>query len=271
MFKRIVVPVDFSDAAMNAVNYAARMGAESGAELLLFHAVQAAIPDPYVPAYYITDVSGEQAGAARESMDKLMARLKADYALPVTGEIAMGDITTSLSDYATNEKADLVVMGTHGASHWLEKLMGTNTGNVVYQLGMPLLVVPEGSVWKGFRHLLCASDFSGSEASIAEALLDFAERHQPDLTFVHVKQEGETISTFNREQLESYINRNLNMAFVEKEGEHVVETLRETALERNADVIVIQARHHSWAWRIFHKSMSRELADTSEVPVLIIH
>lgn len=98
MFKRIVVPVDFSDAAMNAVNYAARMGAESGAELFLFHAVQAAIPDPYVPAYYITDVSGEQAGAARESMDKLIERLKADYTIPVSGEIAMGDVTTSLSD-----------------------------------------------------------------------------------------------------------------------------------------------------------------------------
>lgn len=271
MFKRIVVPVDFSDAAVNAVNYAARMGSESGAELLLFHAVQAAIPDPYVPAYYITDVSGEQAGAARASLDKLIERLKSDYTLPVSGEIVMGDITASLSDYAANQKADLVVMGTHGAHHWLEKLMGTNTGNVVYQLGMPLLVVPEGSTWKGFRHLLCASDFSGSETSIAEALLDFAERHQPDITFVHVRQPGETISSFNKEQLEGYINRNLNMAFVEKEGQQVVETLRETALERNADVIVIQARHHSWTWRIFHKSMSRELADTSEVPVLIIH
>ncbi len=271
MFKRIVVPVDFSEAAMNAVNYAASLGSESGAELLLFHAIQAAIPDPYVPAYYLTDVSGEQAGAAKESMDKLIDRLKADFALPVSGEIAIGDIITSLSHYATNEKADLVVMGTHGARHWLERLMGTNTGNVVYQLGMPLLVVPEGTTWKGFRHLLCASDFSGSETSIAEALLDFAERHQPEITFVHVKQAGETISTFNKEQLERYVNRNLNMAFIEKEGQHVVETLRETALERNADVIVIQAHHHSWAWRIFHKSMSRELADTSEVPVLIIH
>jgi len=271
MFKRIVVPVDFSDTAMNAVNYAARMGSESGAELLLFHAVQAAIPDPYVPAYYITDVSNEQAGAAKESMDKLVKRLKADYALPVSSEIAIGDISGSLADYANREKADLVVMGTHGARHWLEKLMGTNTGNVVYHLGMPLLVVPEGSVWKGFKHLLCASDFSGSESNIAEALLEFAERHQPDITFLHVKQAGETVSTFNKEQLENYVNRNLNMAFIEKEGQHVVETLRETALERNADVIVIQARHHNWAWRIFNKSMSRELADTSEVPVLIIH
>lgn len=271
MFKRIVVPVDFSDTAMNAVNYAARMGSESGAELLLFHAVQAAIPDPYVPAYYITDVSNEQAGAAKESMAKLVKRLKADYALPVSSEIAIGDISGSLADYANREKADLVVMGTHGARHWLEKLMGTNTGNVVYHLGMPLLVVPEGSVWKGFKHLLCASDFSGSESNIAEALLEFAERHQPDITFLHVKQAGETVSTFNKEQLENYVNRNLNMAFIEKEGQHVVETLRETALERNADVIVIQARHHNWAWRIFNKSMSRELADTSEVPVLIIH
>jgi nucleotide-binding universal stress UspA family protein len=218
MFKRLVVPMDFSEAAVNAAHYAAHLAAESNGELLLFHAVQTAIPDPYVPAYYISDVSSEQAGTAQEQMDSLTQRLKESFGIKVSGEVAIGDITASLADFSREQEADVVVMGTHGAHHWLEKLVGTNTTNVVNNLDMPLLVVPEGTSWKGFSHLLCASDFSGSEENIAEALLNFAIKHQPEITFVHVRHGHEEVSQFNRDRLQDYVNRNLNMKFIEKTG-----------------------------------------------------
>jgi len=271
MFQHVLVPVDFSSVSVNAVHYAARMLSAHGGSLRLRHAVNASIPDPYVPAYYARDVAKEQSVTSSAELESLARTLRADYGIQVEAEVVIGDLSGTLADQVKKHHAQLVVMGTHGAQNWLDRLSGTNTESVVNHLDCPLLVIPSDANWKPWKLIACATDYSGGEESLAESLLAYAMAEHPQIVFIHISNKHESISGFNKNILQEYVNRNLNLEMLERNGEDPVTGIAETAAERNADLLVVQALHRDWSDRLLHSSVARKLSAHSSLPLLIIH
>lgn len=271
MFQQVIVPVDFSSVSVNAVHYAARMLAAHGGKLRLMHAVNTAIPDPYVPAYYTMDAAKEQSASSSAELETLARSIRADYGIQVEAEVIIGDLSGSLSDQIQKHRAELVVMGTHGAENWLDRMAGTNTEAMVNHLDCPLLVIPDGVVWKPWKNIACATDYSGAEESIAESLMAYTMTEQPQMLFIHVSRPGEKVSAFNKELLQQYINRNLNLELLECGGDSITATVLETANTRKSDLLVVQAMHRDWPDRFLHRSVVKQLAAHPTLPLLIIH
>jgi nucleotide-binding universal stress UspA family protein len=271
MFKRILVPVDFSPKSTRAVQYAAKMMAMHGGTLYLMHAVNTAIPDPYVPAYYTLDAAREQSEASGSELEALARSIRADYGVPVETAVLIGDLSGSLNDQVQQKQADLVVMGTHGAKNWLDRLSGTHTELMVNHLPVPLLVVPESGTWQPWNVIACGTDYTGSEEALSESLLAFAAADQPQIVFIHVHRGEEQDASFPKQLLQQYVNRNLNLELLEVSGESIAKVLLETAQNRKAALLVVQALHREWSERLLHKSVAKTLATTTELPLLIIH
>ncbi len=271
MFQQVIIPIDFSPVSLNAVHYTARMLAAHGGRLRLMHAVIAAIPDPYVPAYYAMDAAKEQSQSSGTELETLARSIRADYGIQVEAEVIIGDLSGALNDQVKKHRADLVVMGTRGAQNWLDRFSGTNTESVVNHLDCPLLIVPDGIPWKPWKYIACATEYSGAEESIAESLLAYAMAEHPRILFVHVLKGKESISGFNKELLQQYVNRNLNLELLECSGDEVAATLLDTAAERKVDLLVVQAMHREWSERLMHRSVARQLAAHPTLPMLIIH
>jgi nucleotide-binding universal stress UspA family protein len=271
MFQQVLVPVDFSPVSVNAVQYAARMLASHGGKMRLMHAVNTSIPDPYVPAYYTMDAAKKQSESSNAELESLARSIRADYGIQVEAEVLIGDLSGSLNDLVQKHRTELVVMGTHGVQNWLDRMSGTNTEALVNHLDCPLLVVPDGVIWKPWKNIACATDYSGAEEGIAESLLAYAITEHPQIQFIHVSRPGEKISSFNKELLQQYINRNLNLELIECAGDSVTGSVLETAGARKADLLVVQAMHRDWPDRFLHRSVVRQLAAHPTLPLLIIH
>ncbi len=271
MFKCILIPVDFSQASTRAVQYAAKMMSLHGGALHLMHAVNAAIPDPYVPAYYTLDASREQMAASSADLEAMARSIRADYGVKVETSVLVGDLSGSLNDQVQNHQADLVVMGTHGVQNWFDRLSGTHTELMVNHLSVPLLVVPESASWTSWNVLAFGTDYSGSEETLSESLLAFAAADHPQIVFIHVRNSDKPESSFPKKLLQQYVNRNLNLELLEVNGESVARELQEAAKSRKAALLVVQARHREWSERLLHKSVAKTLATTTEIPLLIIH
>src|SRR6266568_2122240 len=125
-WKRILCPVDFSDASRAAMEVAADLARRFGGDLVLLHAYP-------VPGYTFPD------GSVVAS-PKMMQEL-ADQAKRVTVETAIGEPAAEILEVAKARGADLVVMGTHGRTGLEHALMGSIAERVVRRALAPVLTV----------------------------------------------------------------------------------------------------------------------------------
>jgi universal stress protein A len=144
MIKRILVPVDFSDPSLQALDYAIELGRRLKAELIVLHAVE--------PVYYPTagDISGiaydvglvyqelERAGHAQ--LSRLAATLRARR-VAVRALLLVGTAHRVITETAKKLKADLIVMSTHGRTGLLHVLMGSVAERVVRTAVCPVMTV----------------------------------------------------------------------------------------------------------------------------------
>jgi hypothetical protein len=54
-----------------------------------------------------------------------------------------GDLMYNIKEIIKKDKIDYIVMGTSGATGWKEAFLGTNTGEAIVNLSVPVLSVPK--------------------------------------------------------------------------------------------------------------------------------
>jgi len=141
-YSKIVVPVDFSDWSAEAVRHARELAARYNAPLHLLHVIErwppaASVTDELYPMYhqYVERLNAQ----ATKQLDELAASLSGS--IPITHVTRAGNVPDEIVKYATDEHADLIVLGTHGRSglsHWL---LGSDAEKVVRTAPCPVLVV----------------------------------------------------------------------------------------------------------------------------------
>ena len=145
LFYRIVVPTDFSDCAEDAWGLAQRLAAVSGAELVLVHVlVEAPL---FSEGPFTMDRVRKVYETARtwgqESLDTWMAEAQAK-GLKARVALRTGVPYREIVDLVTDERADLVVIGTHGRGGIDRALLGSVADRVVRLAPCPVLTVRAG-------------------------------------------------------------------------------------------------------------------------------
>ncbi len=143
MFKRILCPMDFSDASLKALEYALSLAKEADAELLLMHVIEG-LPD--APDWQ------ERSGPAvseylRMSKEHGLARLKA--AVPEDAQtwckpetlLATGKPYDAILRTIAERGVRLVVMGIHGRNPVDRFFFGSTTTHVVRAATCPVLTL----------------------------------------------------------------------------------------------------------------------------------
>jgi nucleotide-binding universal stress UspA family protein len=103
--------------------------------------------------------------------------------------VDVGDPTSRILDRAARLPADLIVIGTHGASGFQHLVLGSVTEKVLRQASCPVLTVPPRSQATShlpFRRILCAIDFSDSSLAGVQFAASLAEESRAALTLLHV-------------------------------------------------------------------------------------
>jgi nucleotide-binding universal stress UspA family protein len=144
IFHRIVVPTDFSSCADAGWMLARRMAAEFGSELILVHVlVEAPL---FFEGPFNTGHTRDVFAAARGWGERGLAeRVEAARAagLHVRSELRTGKPHAEIVALATDAKADLVVIGTHGRDGLNRALLGSVADRVVHFAPCPVLTVRE--------------------------------------------------------------------------------------------------------------------------------
>ena len=137
--RRILAPVDFSDASRDALDYASAFARLLKARLTVLHSVEA----PELPrrlAAFAHRVKATALDQAREDVTEFAARA-ASAADKLATEIVAGGPRDEIIRALSRLKADLVIMATSGRTGLKRLWLGSVAEHVVRHASCPVLVV----------------------------------------------------------------------------------------------------------------------------------
>lgn len=161
--KKILVPTDFSKISINAVEVAVEIAKKSNAEITLLHVVEEASSS----SFSVTGEWQKEGWADKLYTVKLLEKSKAQLeklvldpkfeAVKITGELRVGNAFHGMRTIITENKVDLVVMGTSGRSGAVDTVIGTNTERVVRHAKCPVLSINKKPSRVDFKNIVYAT------------------------------------------------------------------------------------------------------------------
>jgi nucleotide-binding universal stress UspA family protein len=188
--KKILLPVDFPNASLPVICQAATMGRHFGAEIVMLHvrtaeSRAAGVPDDPKLARWdlLTEVLRTAENDQQQSLGKQLE------GLGVKSLLIDGDPAHAIVETAQQEKADLIMMPSHGFT-FDQFLLGTVTARVLHRTECP--------VWTGahqekspvqkiiIRNVLCAVDLGPRSEQTVSWASQIAAEFGARLTLAHV-------------------------------------------------------------------------------------
>ena len=240
VFRRILIPTDFSTASEWVFDDAVRIAGMSGAELVIVHVrmTHRSNPDelrfPADPALYEY--------AEQQELDRLRDRVRRANASLATRLIVRQapDPGRQIGEVAREENADLIVIATHARHHVAHLFVGSTTMSVLDNPPCPVLAIRYGIRKRaGLRRLVVPVHLDQK----SHAALDLATRIGDDVHLLIVCDEDDTARAEALLQELAAPLRNARTAVVQ--GTDADKEIVRYASRMDADAIVLNAERQS--------------------------
>jgi len=187
---RILCPVDLSEISQQAVAHAVLFARWYDAKITALHVCNPIV----IPS---ADFAAVAAGSSPVLTEPEIAELKRQLLAYFGGRtsadidalIANGYPARQILECARSLRADLIVIGTHGAGGFEHLLLGSVTEKVLRKATCPVLTVPPHPRTTSnlpFKRLLCPVDFSDSSLAALDFAFSLAQQGDAELTILHV-------------------------------------------------------------------------------------
>jgi nucleotide-binding universal stress UspA family protein len=142
-FRKILVPLDFSEPSRLGVEYALGFAQEFHATVVLFHSV---FVSPYLmgnrfAAPQVPMLIASEQKSARTEMENLREAISRKGGMVET-KVALGSPVEQVGKYVRKAGVDLIITSTHGRSGLRRLFIGSTAERIVRYAPCPVLVVP---------------------------------------------------------------------------------------------------------------------------------
>lgn len=274
--KKILVPVDFSEAANNALEVAVAMATRHKAEIHLLHVVQAGIfIDPTGMHGLVPGIEQTFLKDAKENIKKHKTAILKSHPLVVNTYVETGNIATGISKYVHIHKADIVVMGTHGASGWSEYFLGSNAMTTIKECACPVLTIPPSFKKRTFDSILYPIRNVAGVMGKYDYVKPIIEKNDAViylLGLAHVDEEYEAGLLGNQLKAvrEAIQHNNKYIDYETHQCDNIAAKVLEVAHRRKDDIMIINATLDKAWYKFFSGSYTQQIVNHSKIPVLSV-
>jgi len=265
--KKIIFPTDFSKASESARKVAIDFSLKNGAELYIINIYQM----PYVRSgsfsSSLLDVIKKD---SHNKMEALATFLKEGYPdLNLTNKCILGDPVQTICDLSEGMGADLIVMGTHGASGIEEIFLGSNTQAVIKNANVPVLAIPTGVTFKEKTNLAFASDLNFDKSTKAVSTIKgLTKQFNAQLNIVHFADMLED-SELSEEKVKATFG-DIEYKYLEQLAANLERGIADYIKYEEVHLFMMIHRKHNFWERLFTSSNSEKRAMHTKVPLLVL-
>ena len=272
--KKIIVPIDFSKHSEYALKTAALLSNKTEVVIYALHMLdlqEASLSQS-------PEFSNEKAAFFLKLAEKKIKNfLEKDYLkeVKVVPIIKHYKVFKEINEIALEINADLIVMGSHGASGLKEFFVGSNTEKVIRYADVPVLVLKRELKDVNFMDVVFATDFSEKSISAFKKMLstlDFlnAKKH---LLYVNTPNdkfkttpEMDALANKFLMKAEGNVDRLINVNFV------CAKSIEDGVLSFSnivgADLIILVTHGRKGLSHVFSGSISEDVSNHSALPIM---
>ena len=144
MYNRILVPLDGSPLAEQALPHAIAQAVRFGAEMILLRAVEPFVHFTGMSLGDLDRIRERTSSWAQQYLEQVASGIR-ERGIPVHVRVIHGPVPVSIIEFADRAQADLVVMARRGRSGVSRWLIGSVADRVVRGATAPILLVPTRS------------------------------------------------------------------------------------------------------------------------------
>ena len=272
--KKIIVPVDFSEHSKFALEAAANIAKKYKSELIVLHMLELSNAILTAGSDSLNEEAVFYLKLAEQKFDSFLDKpyLEGIEILPIVKHFK---VWSEVNEIVDEHKADLIVMGSHGASGIKEVLVGSNTEKVVRHADIPVLVIKHNPILMDFENAVFASDFSDEAVEpYLKARTTFdklgAKMH---LVYVNAPNGNFRSST----EIDKRVSDFLKKADGDLSNLDSVNVVSDYSVEKGifnfanligADLIAVATHGRKGLSHFFEGSISEDIANHSTLPVM---
>ena len=275
--KRIILPTDFSENSVHAIHYALELFKEEECTFYLMNT--------YTPAIYQTEYvlhSPGQIGLgdvyqsdSEERLEELHKSLKKKYQNPnhhILTHSAFNILVDEVVSMTENEEAELVVMGTQGASGAKEIFLGTHTVHLIKKSRCPVIAIPAEYKTQIPKTILFPTDFEVEyRKEDLEAFLNIVGLTGATVEVLHIASgygltEEQEINKSKLDELLAQIPH----TFHELASQPIIEGINKFQKENSVDMLVMIQNKHTFLERLFIEPIIKKIGFHVSIPFMVI-
>lgn len=263
ILKNILVATDFSKSATNALVYAINLAQQINAKLYVLH-----VKDIKDTESRLSDIKIEEKFAAIRHDFLFLRNIETKF---ITEE---GPIAEVIIKEAKSNHIDLAVIGVKGASGIREGSFGSITAKVIDHMPCAVICVPANCRVLSFEKVLIAVDFNHPLNLPALYVISFiAEAFSTQIKILNVQYNNDTDDEQTTKEMlklkDLFKYSMLDFHSFSAEADKIVKGISNYALENTIDLITVFHLINNRG-QPFKRSKSKQLALTSQLPLLII-
>ncbi len=271
--KTILVPVDFSQACDNALDYALKFVQKAKFKIHLLNVYDYAFvsTDPYIWVPSSDELIEENLRKLEVIREKIQQQFGKQ--LTVICHCEPGTVIDTVNEFAERHQVDLIIMGMQGGGFISEKIMGSTTTSLMRRAVCPVLGIGKDVQYSPVNRIVLATDHQDADyKNILKPLKDLITMFHAHLYVLyivepHVKLEAGIVTgaqVMNALQEVPYTWHTL------AQGE-VAYGINQFIEDKAIDIAVIVPRKHSFFYSLFHESNTKKLAFHVNIPLLALH
>ncbi len=272
--KTILFPTDFSKNAAHASRYAGMLAKLYDANLVFLHVNNV----PMIPqnniSFGVDSAISLSEKSTKADLEVFTKQFIHDSDLPaerITQRVAYGFAAEIILEIADSIKADMIVMGTQGASDMMDKWLGTHAQEVMKKAECPVFTIPKNVPIDYPQRILYAADFKEDEILATEKLLYMAKPLGASCKVVHIHDYfepnvGHILEETIKELEEKFKNEDVTIQQFHRAD--IIEGLEGYIKTYDPDILAMAIHEKSFLSSIFDTSITRHFIQEAKLPML---
>jgi nucleotide-binding universal stress UspA family protein len=274
---QILVPVDFSEQSLIALDQSYNLAREIGAEITLLYVIEEV---GILSKFFSKQQDEEMRRSIEENLQKLAADVEKKSKIAVNTMIAKGTVYDKIVEVSEMVKATLIIMGCNGADKLKKKFIGANSLRVVRESKVPVITIKGKHHRNGCRNIVLPLDLTKETREKVSKAIELA--HLYNGAVIRVVSVLFTTDEFVVNRLTRQLGQ--VKTFIEKAGvectaeivkgikgeETLAQNIIDYAHRVEGDLIMIMTQQEVDFTKYFIGSAAQEIINNSDIPVLSI-
>jgi nucleotide-binding universal stress UspA family protein len=275
--QKILIPIDFSETSMIAIEHGAFTAQLFKGELILLHVVEKHWEKFSVVAPELrVEAPSDLINSIEKRLEEVAADIRSKYGVKSTCITSDGNIFSEIIAVSKENNVNLIVMGTHGTSGIVEFFAGSNTYKVVTEAICPVISVRAYANTIGFKNILLPIDDSVHSRQKVNHAIVLAKHFAAKVHLLGLSDSDDSgeLKKFEMklDGIEEYIRKcNLPVSRKTINGGNQAKVSYDYAKTINADLIVIMTDQDENITGRLLGTFAQQIINHSKIPVMSIH